>query len=37
MYIQSFNNIHHFIFTAIATISSPWRKSARHFGTNQKY
>jgi len=33
MYIQSFN-IHRFIFIAIATISSPWRRSARHFGTN---
>jgi len=37
MYIQSFNNIHRFIFIAIATISSPWRRSARHFGTNLYY
>jgi len=37
MYIQSFNNIHRFIFIAIATISSPWRRNARHFGTNLYY
>lgn len=37
IYIQSFNNIHRSIFIAIATISSLWRRSARHFDTNLYY